>query len=657
MSEYAFVTQPVVRAMCEEDAGKVRELVAGGASLEEPDGTFGPPLLAAVRDENRPMLALLLELGAHPDGPTSKHWETPLCEAALNRDIKAVELLLSKGADPNLGSPLMSAIVVNDVKIAKMLLDAGADVFGTNRHGVSPANSLDINPPGRAMVKFIHTAAEESASQAGLVDAARFGATERVRELADDAKPAELLEAAGFAVENTRADVLTALLEAGVEPNAVAPKRQTGRPAMPLLHLAVHLEQDAAIEALLTAGADPNLRATIFDEAGTTPLMMAAQRRKLARVKTLLAAGADPQERNKQGETAMALARKAGRKPIIKHLDALAAKQPAAESESADAGVSLHDAVRDGRLDVVRSLLASGAEVNDRDRQQRTPLMEAIDHDHPEMLGLLLEHGADPCVAWPNRGQSTWSVTMLQRSAAEMAELLLAAVDDPVQLAMRQTSQNDPAGELWAAVFGVRKGAGVIARLLLEHGLDPNQRFVDEFTPLMWAAVYGDAKTIDAVQVLLEAGADARRQTSRPDPVGSAPQGCRGDGKAGPGVHAGARTRRRAADRAGTGSAAQQESLHNDSRPPGAELDAHDQADAILARLKTAAAEPWFTQLAGEVAEKLECKPRPWRRRAGVMHFSAKLSRLPDPVEQSKAGDPTTASASGSSEMAELVTA
>ena len=63
----------------------------------------------------------------------------------------------------------------------------------------------------------------------------------------------------------------------------------------------------------------------------------------------------------------------------------------------------------------------------------------------------------------------------------------------------------------------------------------------------------------------------------------------------------------------------------------GAELDAYDQADATLAGLKTAAAQPWFTELAGELAEKLGCKPRPWNRRAGVLHFSAKLGRLPKP--------------------------
>jgi ankyrin repeat protein len=200
MSEFAFVTAPVVRAVCEEDAAKLRELAAGGASLDEPDGTLGVPVLAAVQHENREMLALLLEL-------------------------------------------------------------VGA------------------------------------------------------------AEPAELLEAAGLAVENAQTEVLRALLEAGVEPDAVVPLSTTIRNRMPLLHLAVHLEHDAVIEVLLAAGADPNRQATIaegsiFEEADVTLLMIAAKQRKLARVKTLLAAGADPQARNKQGETALALARKAGRKSI-----------------------------------------------------------------------------------------------------------------------------------------------------------------------------------------------------------------------------------------------------------------------------------------------------------------------------------------------------
>ena len=36
-----------------------------------------------------------------------------------------------------------------------ILIWPGADVFATNEHGVNPANGLDVDPPGRAMVKLV----------------------------------------------------------------------------------------------------------------------------------------------------------------------------------------------------------------------------------------------------------------------------------------------------------------------------------------------------------------------------------------------------------------------------------------------------------------------------------------------------------------------
>jgi ankyrin repeat protein len=635
MSAFGFVTQPLVRAVCEDDTARVRELLAAGASLDEPDSMMGPPALAAVQMENRKMLALLLEHGADPNGSSSRRWGSPLSEAALKRDVEAVKLLLEKGADPNQlrqdSTALMSAIAVNDVKIAELLLAAGADVFKTNRHGVSPATVVGDQPPSRPMAKLICSAAETAAPKAGLADAARFGATERVRELSDTAKPTELLNAAGLAVEHDRADALRALLAAGVEPNVVAPQGSTGRQPMPLLHLAVHLGHDDVIAALLAAGADPNLRATVFERAGTTPLMVAAEGQKLARVKTLLEAGADPQARDEQGETALALARKACRKPIIKHLESLAAQQPEPVSASASASVSLHDAVRDGRLDVVRRLLAEGADVNARDRDRRTPLAEAIAHDNPQMLALLLEHGADPCVSWPQAWQSTWNMALRQRSAVEMAKPLLAAVDHPAKLAATGAQQSDPVSDLWAAVFAVEKGAGEIARLLLGHGLDPNQRFADDHTPLMWAATFGHAKTLDAVQALLEAGADAHA-VKPPDPASVSRRRKLVEELAKRGLQYTPRPDPDAEPQTVLELARRHnKKVYQTIRDHvGARLDAYDQADAELSGLKSTAREPWFTQLADELAEKLKCKPQQWRRRAGVLHFSAKLSRLPD---------------------------
>ncbi len=55
----------------------------------------------------------------------------------------------------------------------------------------------------------------------------------------------------------------------------------------------------------------------------------------------------------------------------------------------------LHFAARDGELDLVRSLLDSGADVNQRAENRWTPLHFAAERGHVFVVELLLDRGAD----------------------------------------------------------------------------------------------------------------------------------------------------------------------------------------------------------------------------------------------------------------------
>jgi len=141
----------------------------------------------------------------------------------------------------------------------------------------------------------------------------------------------------------------------------------------------------------------------------------------------------------------------------------------------------LHLAVADGRADVVRVLVETGADLTARTEFNRTPLHVALQF-HPELVPLLRDLGA--VVDAP--------------SAAYMGDVpqLSRHLDDGVD-------PHDRVGGVdllsWAA-FG---GAASTARLLLERGADANGG------ALHFAA--GGAR-LELVRLLIDAGADVDRR-------------------------------------------------------------------------------------------------------------------------------------------------
>ncbi len=121
----------------------------------------------------------------------------------------------------------------------------------------------------------------------------------------------------------------------------------------------------------------------------------------------------------------------------------------------------LLEASATGDLDTVRSLVATGQDVDVAGPDGSTALHSAIRHRHAALVELLLAFGADPTVTTRN----------------DVTPLSLAAHDGQ---------------------------AGTIEQLLA-HGADPNERSAEGQTPLMLAALNGRS---DALRVLLDHGAD-----------------------------------------------------------------------------------------------------------------------------------------------------
>ena len=139
-------------------------------------------------------------------------------------------------------------------------------------------------------------------------------------------------------------------------------------------------------------------------------------------------------------------------------------------------GDALRAVVRAGMLAEVVRLVITGADVNTRDALGMTPLLNAVTIDKPEVVGFLLDHGADANarLLLPAEAQAgiragdgkTVLHTAVSHGNAQIVLLLLSAHADPEAL---DANGNTP---LDRAVLG---GRAEIVRLLLAHGANVNR--------------------------------------------------------------------------------------------------------------------------------------------------------------------------------------
>eukprot|EP00118_Oscarella_pearsei_P009022 m.49460 g.49460 ORF g.49460 m.49460 type:complete len:1662 (+) comp33992_c0_seq1:255-5240(+) len=186
---------------------------------------------------------------------------------------------------------------------------------------------------------------------------------------------------------------------------------------------------------------------------------------------------------------------------------------PQRDDVSLDEMLSL--ACRQGKQEIAELLLDSGAQVNHRNKNGNTPLLEACSQDHVLLAGVLLDRGADIDAATDTTNDSalTWACTLgndrivrllLHRRAGvehrtkdgctalmfaalaghvDVAELLL---DYSALINVHSDSNMDS-----PLTFACWKGHVNVVDLLLEKGADLEHRTKEGFTPLMFAALGG----------------------------------------------------------------------------------------------------------------------------------------------------------------------
>lgn len=164
---------------------------------------------------------------------------------------------------------------------------------------------------------------------------------------------------------------------------------------------------------------------------------------------------------------------------------------------------NLIEAARDGDVQAVLDLLASGADPDAATGDGMTALHWAAERDQPRVAGVLLDAGATV-----NPGTRIGGYTPLhlasRRGHTGMVRTLLAAGAD-----VHAVTTNSGVTALHLAAAAVGGAASV--RALLESGADPDATEASfGQTPLMFAAA---ANRVEAVRALLDAGADPSIQT------------------------------------------------------------------------------------------------------------------------------------------------
>jgi ankyrin repeat protein len=275
-------------------------------------GSSSDAFYSAIRDNDLARLQAMLKGGANPNASDPRGGGTPLMHTAAVGSVEAMTVLLDRGADMNAANSVGATALmwaVTDIDKVRLLLARGADARVVSQRG-----------------------------RTALFLAAR---------------------------SDRSAEIVKLLIAAGADVRAIDAAKMT------VLHSAAAGNDTETIRQVVNAGADVNAA----DFAGFTALIHAASNRNLDAVRLLLAKGADVNARSGDGSF----------------------QKVKAGSIALGYFTPLIGAAPLGSHELIATLLDAGAKINVADLRGMTPLMLAVANDRQnlDVIRLLVARGAE----------------------------------------------------------------------------------------------------------------------------------------------------------------------------------------------------------------------------------------------------------------------
>ncbi|XP_062555858.1 ankyrin repeat and KH domain-containing protein mask-like isoform X3 [Armigeres subalbatus] len=491
LRNFSLLSRSLLAACTDNDVNTVRRLLGEGNSLNEATDDGDSLLSLACSAGYYELAQVLLAMSAQVEDRGHKNDLTPLMETASAGHVDIIKLLLKHGADVNAQSstgstPLMFACAGGHEEVVRVLLDNGANVEDHNENGHTPLmEAASAGHVGVAKILLergagINTHSNEF-KESALTLACYKGHLDMVRYLLEagadqEHKTDEMHTALMEASMDGHVEVARLLLDSGAQVNM--PKDSFESP-LTLAACGGHVDL-----AMLLIERGANIE-EVNDE-GYTPLMEAAREGHEEMVALLLQQGANINAQTEETqETALTLACCGGFVEVADYLI-----KHGADIELG-ASTPLMEAAQEGHIDLVRFLLENRADVHAQTQTGDTALTYACENGHTEVADILLYYGAE--LEHESEGGRTPLMKACRAGHWCIVKFLIEKEAD----VNRHTTNNDHT-PLSLACAG---GHQTIVELLLKNHADPFHKLKDNSTMLIEAAKGGH---IGVVQLLLD---------------------------------------------------------------------------------------------------------------------------------------------------------